>query len=198
MENRGIIEGKAIPLEISDIDTDQIIPAEFLKIVEKKGLSKYLFYRMRYDECGRLTGKFPLDMPEYSNASILITSSNFGIGSSRENAVWALLDAGIKCVIASSFGDIFYNNALKNKLLCIKIDEERLSEMRRMARNHEKFIVDLEKNRIIVSNKVYDFDLDFEIKNRILSNKDEISETLEKYCKLIERYEMSVPKFFLP
>ncbi len=153
---------------------------------------------MRYDESGRLTGKFPLDMPEYSNASIVVASSNFGIGSSRENAVWALLDAGIKCVIASSFGDIFYSNALKNKLLCIKIDEERLSEMRMMAKKHEKFIVDLESNRIIVSGRVYKFDLDSEIKNRIMTNKDEISETLEKYGKLIERYEMSMPKFFLP
>jgi 3-isopropylmalate/(R)-2-methylmalate dehydratase small subunit len=198
LEDRAVIKGKAIPIDISDVDTDQIIPSEFLKIVQKKGLSKYLFYRMRYDEEGRLTGKFPLDEEEYRGAVIIVASSNFGIGSSRENAVWAILDAGIRCVIASSFGDIFYGNASRNGLLCIRMKESEVSELRESAGRKDVFTIDIKKHTIDVSGKQYTFSIEEDVMNKILSNRDEISETIENYGHLIRKYEISAPKFFEP
>ncbi|MCS7129454.1 MAG: 3-isopropylmalate dehydratase small subunit, partial [Candidatus Caldarchaeum sp.] len=128
------VVGKAAPLEADDVDTDQIIPAEFLKVIERKGLGRYLFYRWRYDDRGGLKGDFVLDRPEFRDAKILVAGRNFGIGSSRENAVWALTDFGIRCVIASSFGDIFYVNASKNSLVCVKLPEDKVSQLRNMAK----------------------------------------------------------------
>jgi 3-isopropylmalate dehydratase small subunit len=192
------LKAKAVPLEMSDVDTDQIIPAEFLKIVERKGLSKYLFYRLRYDNKGNLTGNFVLDKEEYRGAEIIVASSNFGIGSSRENAVWALLDAGIKCVIASSFGDIFYNNALRNGLVCIRLEETKLKELRELARKGEAINIDLDSGTIEVLGSVYRFEVDQELRRKLISKKDEITETLERFGKKIEQHEKFMPRFFIP
>lgn len=193
-----IITGKALPLNIDDVDTDQIIPAEFLKITEKKGLSKYLFYRLRYDDKGRITGNFPLDKEEYKGSSIIIASKNFGIGSSRENAVWALVDLGIKCIIASSFGDIFYNNAIRNGLACIVLDEKTLQELRSKAENHDAFVINIEKQEISVRDNKYNFSIDEASKKKLMSKKSEIDETLEKYSDAIKNYEDNFPNFLKP
>ncbi|MDW8044135.1 MAG: 3-isopropylmalate dehydratase small subunit, partial [Nitrososphaerota archaeon] len=146
------VVGKAAPLEADDVDTDQIIPAEFLKVIERKGLGRFLFYRWRYDDRGALKGDFVLDRPEFRDAKILVAGRNFGIGSSRENAVWALTDFGIRCVIASSFGDIFYGNASKNGLVCIKLSDENVSKMRNLAKTGNlQVAVDLESQTITYS-----------------------------------------------
>jgi 3-isopropylmalate/(R)-2-methylmalate dehydratase small subunit len=178
------VVGKAAPLEADDVDTDQIIPAEFLKVIERKGLGRYLFYRWRYDERGVLTGDFVLDRPEYRDAKILVAGRNFGIGSSRENAVWALTDFGIRCVIASSFGDIFYNNASKNGLLCVRLPEEKVLELRRKAVGGALTVeIDLPAQTIKAGNQVIGFEIEPHIKKRLVEGLDDIQITLEKYLE---------------
>src|SRR4051794_14894270 len=132
------IEGRAAPLPIANLDTDQLIPKQFLKTVERKGLGKGLFYDFRVDLEGRPIEAFVLNQPAYQGTSILLTGDNFGCGSSREHAPWALLDFGIGCVIAPSFGDIFYNNCFENGLLPIQLPSEQVHELMGEARggNH--------------------------------------------------------------
>ncbi len=191
--------GRAAPLEADDVDTDQIIPAQFLKVTERKGLGRYLFYRWRYDTFGRLTGAFVLDRSEFSGAKILVAGRNFGIGSSRENAVWALLDAGVRCVLASSFGDIFYNNASKNGLLCVRLPEEELAEMRRMGGGGRLEVsADLEKQSVAYGTKVLGFEIERYVKARLLGGMDEIAVTTSGYEAAIERYERSMPGYLKP
>ncbi len=193
-----VIEGKAAPLRLENVDTDQIIPAEFLKILGKKGLGRYCFYRWRYNEDGSLREDFILNNPKYRDASILIAGKNFGIGSSRENAVWALQDLGIKCVIAPSFGDIFYVNSLKNMLLCIKLSEEQVKMLQELAERENLILrIDLEKNIIEYRGGVISFDLDRVVKERFLQGLDEIQLTL-KHIEKIKKYEEGMPSFLLP
>ena len=116
------LDAKAAPLPLANIDTDQIIPKQFLKTVEREGLGKGLFYDFRFDEAGRELADFVLNRPEYKGAAVLVTGDNFGCGSSREHAPWALLDFGVSCVIATSFADIFYNNCFQNGLLPVVLD----------------------------------------------------------------------------
>jgi len=193
-----IIYGKAAPLKLENVDTDQIIPAEFLKILGKKGLGGYCFYRWRYNEDGSLREDFVLNNPRYRDASIIIAGKNFGIGSSRENAVWALQDFGIKCIIAPSFGDIFYVNSMKNMLLCIKLPEEQVKILQELAEKEDLILrIDLEENTIKFKNRILGFEIDRVVRERFLQGLDEIEITL-KHIEKIKKYEESMPSFMIP
>ncbi|MCS6784380.1 MAG: 3-isopropylmalate dehydratase small subunit [Candidatus Caldarchaeum sp.] len=193
------VVGKAAPLEADDVDTDQIIPAEFLKVIERKGLGKYLFYRWRYDEKGMLRGDFVLDRPEFRDAKILVAGRNFGIGSSRENAVWALTDFGIKCVVASGFGDIFYGNASKNGLVCIKLSDENVSKMRNLAKTGNlQVAVDLESQTITYAGETISFTIEPHIRERLMKGLDDIQITIEKYSQKIAEHESRMPEYLKP
>jgi 3-isopropylmalate dehydratase small subunit len=193
-----VIEGKAVPLKLENVDTDQIIPAEFLKILGKKGLGRYCFYRWRYNEDGSLRGDFILNNPRYRDASIIIAGKNFGIGSSRENAVWALQDFGIKCVIAPSFGDIFYVNSMKNMLLCIKLPEEQVKMLQELAEKEDLILrIDLEESTIKFRDRILSFAIDKAVRERFLQGLDEIEITL-KHIEKIKKYEESMPSFMIP
>ncbi|MCS7125481.1 MAG: 3-isopropylmalate dehydratase small subunit [Aigarchaeota archaeon] len=193
-----VIEGKAAPFRVENVDTDQIIPAEFLKIIDKKGLGRYCFYRWRYSEDGRLREDFILNNPKYRDATILVASRNFGIGSSRENAVWALQDLGIRCIIAPSFGDIFYVNSIKNMLLCIKLPEEKVRMLQEEAEKDILILrIDLEENSIRFRDRVIYFELDEAIRERFLKGLDEVELSLA-YEEKIRRYEEGMKSFLLP
>ncbi|MEM3397934.1 MAG: 3-isopropylmalate dehydratase small subunit [Nitrososphaerota archaeon] len=194
-----VIEGKAAPLKLDNVDTDQIIPAEFLKILSKKGLGRYCFYRWRYNEDGSLKRDFILNDPRYSDASILIAGRNFGIGSSRENAVWALQDLGIRCVIAPSFGDIFYVNSIKNMLLCIKLPEEEVKMLQELAERETLVLkIDLEKNTIEFKDNIIRFEMNNVVRERFLQGLDEIELTLKNHIERIKKYEENMPGFMIP
>lgn len=192
--------GKAAPLEADDVDTDQIIPAEFLKIIEKKGLGKYLFYRWRFRNDGTPIPDFVLNRPEFMDASIIIAGKNFGIGSSRENAVWALIDFGIRCIIASSYGDIFYDNTSKNGLLCIRLSEEQVSRMRDAARTGNLYLtINLPKQLITTSmGETISFEIELHVKERLVKGLDDIALTLSEYGEKIRMYEEKMPRFLIP
>jgi len=143
------VSGKAVPLDAENVDTDQIIPAQYLTLLTKRGLGRYLFYRWRHHEDGSPMPGFVLDDPRFKGAKILVCGKNFGIGSSRENAVWALIDFGIVCIIAPSFGDIFYNNAAKNYLVCVKLPAAQVASLQRDAADGSlQLRVDLAKKEV--------------------------------------------------
>lgn len=193
------LAGKAAPLASDDVDTDQIIPAQFLKVTEKAGLRRYLFHRWRYNEDGALTGEFVLDRPEFEGSRILVAGRNFGIGSSRENAVWALLDAGIGCVVASSFGDIFYNNAAKNGLLCVRLPDPDVAVLRDRARSARLVLtVDLESQTISYGGAKVSFEIERHVKERLMSGADDVGLTMGSYDDSISKYEANAPRFVLP
>ncbi|MEM0481334.1 MAG: 3-isopropylmalate dehydratase small subunit [Nitrososphaerota archaeon] len=194
------IVGKAAPLEMDDVDTDQIIPAQFLKVLSRKGLGKYLFYRWRFDEDGRPKEGFVLDRKEFRDAVILVAGRNFGIGSSRENAVWALMDFGIRCVIASSFGDIFYGNSVKNGLLCVRLEEDVVKRLRsEAAKGSLTLEIDVETERIkLPSGENINFKLEPNAKRRLLEGLDEIEATLREYGERIREYEARMERFKMP
>ena len=150
------IKLKSIPAHIPlmNIDTDMIIPKQFLKTIKRTGLGKSLFYEMRYDESGKLIDKFILNNDPYSKSKILLTGKNFGCGSSREHAPWALLDFGIRCVIAPSFADIFYNNCFKNGILPIVLDEKKIEEIVQYYERKEQVEINLENQEILFGNKL--------------------------------------------
>ena len=181
---------KSIPacLPIVNIDTDMIIPKQFLKTIKRTGLGKNLFYEMRYDQNGNLIKDFILNNDPYNNSKILITGKNFGCGSSREHAPWALLDFGITCVISSSYADIFYNNCFKNGILPIKISEEEIKEISEYSKRKEEISVDLIVQKIIFGNNEIKFDLDQFKKKCLLEGLDDIALSLEKSEK-IESFE---------
>ncbi len=176
------ITAVAAPLPIANIDTDQIIPKQFLATVERTGLAKGLFYDMRFDKDGDFIEDFVLHKPEYQGAQILIAGPNFGCGSSREHAPWALADFGITCVIASSFADIFYGNCFNNGILPLVLDQadvERLLDEARGA-NH-KFSVDLAKQVVVSpSGAEYRFEIDPGRKQKLLEGLDDIGMTLKR------------------
>jgi 3-isopropylmalate/(R)-2-methylmalate dehydratase small subunit len=174
------LDGKAAPLPIANVDTDQIIPKQFLKTVEREGLAKGLFYDLRFDEQGRPKPGFTLNRPEYAGAQVLIAGDNFGCGSSREHAPWALMDFGIRCVIAPSFADIFHGNCLNNGLLTVALAPEQVDELMDEARggNHV-FSVDLESQTVTApSGKAYRFEIEPASKEKLLKGLDAIGETL--------------------
>ena len=153
---------KSIPanLPMINVDTDMIIPKQFLKTIKRTGLGKSLFFEMRYDENGKKIEKFVLNNKPYDSSSILITGKNFGCGSSREHAPWALLDFGIKCVISPSFADIFYNNCFKNGMLPIILDEKKIEEISQYSERKENIEINLTDQEIIFGNKRIKFEID--------------------------------------
>ncbi len=191
--------GKAAPFDADDVDTDQIFPAQFLKVTERKGLSRYLFYRWRYDANGNPLGTFVLDREAFRGAKVLVTGRNFGIGSSRENAVWALTEFGIRCVVSSSFGDIFYNNASKNGLLCIKLPDETVKHLRDASRSADLTLtVDLEKQLVTYSGAQVRFEIEPHIRERLMQGADDIAYTLDNYENEILEYEARMPSYLIP
>jgi len=178
---------KSIPayLPIVNIDTDMIIPKQFLKTIKRTGLGKNLFFEMRYDESGNLINDFILNNSPYNNSEILIAGKNFGCGSSREHAPWALLDFGITCVISTSYADIFYNNCFKNGILPITISEDEIKEISEYSNRKEEILVDLSDQKIIFGNKEIKFDIDQFKKKCLMEGLDDIALSLEKSDKII-------------
>ena len=177
---------KGIPayLPIVNIDTDMIIPKQFLKTIKRTGLGKNLFFELRYDDKGNKIDEFILNRKPYNNSKILITGKNFGCGSSREHAPWALLDFGITCVISSSYADIFYNNCFKNGILPIILEEEKIKELSEYSHRKEEISVDLNEQKIVYGNNETKFDIDPFKKKCLLEGLDDIALSLEKSDKI--------------
>ena len=177
---------KSIPayLPIVNIDTDMIIPKQFLKTIKRTGLGKNLFFEMRYDENGKLIDNFVLNKIPYNTSKILIAGNNFGCGSSREHAPWALLDFGITCVISSSYADIFYNNCFKNGILPIILEEEKIKELAEYAKRQEEISIDLNAEKIIYGNSEVNFKIDPFKKKCLLEGLDDIALSLKKSDKI--------------
>ena len=184
------IKLKSIPAHIPlmNIDTDMIIPKQFLKTIKRTGLGKSLFYEMRYDENGKKIADFILNKEPYNKSKILLAGKNFGCGSSREHAPWALSDFGIKSVISSSFADIFYNNCFKNGILPIMIDEKIVVELAEYCKRKEEIEISLENQEIKYGNKVAKFELDPFKKKCLMEGLDDIALSMEKISK-IDDYE---------
>ena len=174
------LDAKIAPLQIANIDTDQIIPKQFLKTVEREGLSKGLFYDFRFDNDGKEKPDFVLNRPEYKGAGVLVAGDNFGCGSSREHAPWALLDFGISCVISTSFADIFYNNCFQNGLLPVVLKADEVQALMEEAKGGNHLVtVDLETQSVVSpSGKRFGFQVDPQRKNKMLNGLDAIGETL--------------------
>ena len=181
---------RSIPsyLSLQNIDTDMIIPKQFLKTIKRTGLGKSLFYEMRYDENGKENVEFILNREPYNKSKILLAGKNFGCGSSREHAPWALSDFGIKCVISASYADIFYNNCFKNGILPIKIDDKIVIELAEYSNRKEEIEISLEKQEIKYGNKVANFDLDPFKKKCLMEGLDDIALSMEKISS-IDNYE---------
>jgi len=177
---------KSIPsyLSLQNIDTDMIIPKQFLKTIKRTGLGKSLFYEMRYDENGKTIENFILNKEPYNKSKILLAGKNFGCGSSREHAPWALSDFGIKCVISSSFADIFYNNCFKNGILPIKINEQVISELAEYSKRKEEIEINLENQEIKYGNKISKFDVDAFKKKCLIEGLDDIALSMEKISQI--------------
>ena len=173
---------KSIPAYISlmNIDTDKIIPKQFLKTIKRSGLGKNLFYEMRFDEKGKPISGFILDNDPYSKSKILITGKNFGCGSSREHAPWALLDFGIRVIISESFADIFYNNCFKNGILPIVANQNTINELSEYSSRKENIEVRLTEQEILYGNKSFKFKLDPFKKKCLLEGLDDIALSLNK------------------
>ena len=193
MEKFNILKGIPANLPMINVDTDMIIPKQFLKTIKRTGLGKSLFFEMRYDEKGKENKEFVLNKEPYNTSSILLTGKNFGCGSSREHAPWALLDFGIKCVIGPSFADIFYNNCFKNGMLPIILDQSKIEELVNYSKRKENIEINLEKQEIIFGNKKIDFKIDPFKKKCLLNGSDDIALSLEK-SEQISIYENKVKK----
>ena len=185
MEKFKKIVGIAAPFTRINVDTDLIIPAENLKTTTRKGLGKDLFSYIRFNDDGKENEKFILNQDHYKDSEILVTGKNFGCGSSREHAPWALLDFGITCVISSSYADIFYNNCFKNGILPIKIDEEKIKQISEYSLRKEEIEIDLNEQKIIFGNNEIKFDLDQFKKKCLIEGLDDIALSLEKSEKII-------------
>lgn len=190
MEPINIIKSVIAPLDRKNVDTDQIISKEFLKRIERTGFGKYLFYHWRYDENGNEISDFVLNKPEYKEAKILVAQDNFGCGSSREHAPWAILDYGFRVIIAPSFADIFHNNCFKNGILPVKLKEEEVDEI--LAKGLQKpYTVEVNLSEQTVTGEdgsVYHFNIDPYYKEMLLNGWDEIALTF-KYEDKIKEYE---------
>ena len=184
---------KSIPayLPIVNIDTDMIIPKQFLKTIKRTGLGKNLFYEMRYDEKGKVVDDFILNKSPYDNSKILIAGNNFGCGSSREHAPWALLDFGITCVISTSYADIFYNNCFKNGILPIRLDEKIILQLAEYSNRKKEIEVDLEEQVVKFGNEIINFEVDGFKKKCLLEGLDDIALSMEK-LNLVENFEKKV------
>ncbi|MDA7562092.1 3-isopropylmalate dehydratase small subunit [Candidatus Pelagibacter sp.] len=177
---------KSIPayLPIVNIDTDMIIPKQFLKTIKRTGLGKNLFFEMRYDDNGNEIKNFILNQEPHNQSKILIAGKNFGCGSSREHAPWALLDFGITCVISSSYADIFYSNCFKNGILPIILPEEKIKELSEYSKRKEEISIDLSEEKIIFGNSEINFDIDPFKKKCLLEGLDDIALSLAKKEKI--------------
>jgi 3-isopropylmalate/(R)-2-methylmalate dehydratase small subunit len=184
---------KSIPAHmlLLNIDTDMIIPKQFLKTIKRTGLGKNLFYEMRYDEKENLIEDFILNKKPFNKSKILLAGKNFGCGSSREHAPWALLDFGIKCVIAPSFADIFYNNCFKNGILPIVLDEKKIQELAEYSKRETEIEIKIETQEVLYGNKTFKFDLDTFKKKCLIEGVDDISLSLEKITN-IQNYENKI------
>ena len=184
---------KSIPsyLSLQNIDTDMIIPKQFLKTIKRTGLGKSLFYEMRYDKNGKIVNDFILNKEPYNKSKILLAGKNFGCGSSREHAPWALSDFGIKCIISSSFADIFYNNCFKNGILPIKTSEEIVLGLSDYSKRQEEIEINLEKQEISFGNKVVKFEIDEFKKKCLIDGLDDIGLSMEKLNQ-IDSYEKKI------
>ena len=178
---------KSVPayLPIVNIDTDMIIPKQFLKTIKRTGLGKNLFFEMRYDQSGKEIDDFILNNSPYNNSKILIAGKNFGCGSSREHAPWALMDFGITCVISSSYADIFYNNCFKNGILPITISEDQIKEISEYSNRKEEISVNLPEQTISFGNKEIKFEIDQFKKKCLIEGLDDIALSLEKSEKIV-------------
>ena len=191
-----IIDGIAAFIDRDNIDTDQIIPTEYLKSIKKFGFEDYLFDGWRYQDDGKLgitkderiiNEEFILNIKPFNAAKILLSRDNFGCGSSREHAVWALRDFGIKAVIASSFGDIFYNNCFKNRVLPIKLDKDEIETLfKKTKEDILEISIDLQKKQINLSEKVIHFEVDDHLINRIIFDLDDVDITLKEKNKILK------------
>jgi len=171
-------------LPIVNIDTDMIIPKQFLKTIKRTGLGKNLFFEMRYDDNGNEIKDFILNQEPHNQSKILIAGKNFGCGSSREHAPWALLDFGITCVISSSYADIFYSNCFKNGILPIILPEEKIKELSEYSKRKEEISIDLKEEKIIFGNNEINFDIDPFKKKCLLEGLDDIALSLAKENKI--------------
>ena len=173
------IESRLIPLDMTNVDTDQIIPKQFLKLIQKTGYGGFLFYDWRFDNTGNPKKEFVLNESKYKERQVLLTRDNFGCGSSREHAVWALYDYGIRVVIASSFADIFYNNCFKKGLLPISLSRDEIEYLFYLVKNDDAAAdISLTKQTISISEKIIHFDIDLTRKKMLLEGIDEIGYTL--------------------
>jgi len=193
MKKFNILKGIPANLPMINIDTDMIIPKQFLKTIKRTGLGKSLFFEMRYSEEGKKIKGFVLNEEPYNRSSILLTGKNFGCGSSREHAPWALLDFGIKCVISTSFADIFYNNCFKNGMLPIVLEEKQIQELIKYSERKENIEINLEDQKIIYGNNQIKFKIDSFKKECLLNGLDDIALSLEKSDK-ISSYEDQMKK----
>ena len=178
-------------LPLQNIDTDMIVPKQFLKTIKRTGLGKGLFYEMRYDEKGKIIEDFVLHKEPYNKSKILIAGKNFGCGSSREHAPWALLDFGIKCVISSSFADIFYNNCFKNGILPIRLDEKIILQLAEYSNRKKEIEVDLEEQVVKFGNEIVNFEVDGFKKKCLLEGLDDIALSMKK-LNLVENFEKKI------
>ncbi len=193
MKKFNILRGIPATLPMINVDTDMIIPKQFLKTIKRTGLGKSLFYEMRFKLDGKKNEDFILNKEPYKKSSILLTGKNFGCGSSREHAPWALLDFGIKCVISPSFADIFYNNCFKNGMLPIILDEKKIEELVQYSERKEKVEINLPEQEIKFGNKIIKFEIDEFKKHCLLNGLDDIAMSLEKKEK-ISSYESKIDK----
>jgi 3-isopropylmalate/(R)-2-methylmalate dehydratase small subunit len=183
------IQSKLIPFDITNVDTDQIIPKQFLKLIQKTGYGGFLFYDWRFDHAGNPKKEFILNEPKYDKRQVLLTRDNFGCGSSREHAVWALYDYGIRVVIASSFADIFYNNCFKKGLLPIYLSKDKIQYLFDLAKNDDPVVdINLANQAITISEKKISFDIDLTRKKMLVEGVDEIGYTLS-FDDQISNYE---------
>ncbi|HJG33164.1 3-isopropylmalate/(R)-2-methylmalate dehydratase small subunit [Jeotgalicoccus aerolatus] len=173
-------KGKVYPLERSNVDTDQIIPKQFLKRIERTGFGEFVFHNWRFHEDGSKRENFDMDDPKFDGASILVAGDNFGCGSSREHAPWALLDYGYKVIIAPGFADIFYSNAFKNGIILIKMPKEQIEAWQNKAKSGDFYLsVDLEEQKITDSNgDKFEFDIPAYHKEKLINGWDDIALTL--------------------
>ena len=193
MEKFNILKSVPANLPMMNVDTDMIIPKQFLKTIKRSGLGKSLFFEMRYDEQGKKVNNFVLNKEPYNKSSILLAGKNFGCGSSREHAPWALLDFGIKCVISPSFADIFYNNCFKNGMLPIVLDQKQLEELIEYSERKEAIEINLTEQKIKLGNKIISFEVDAFKKKCLLEGLDDIALSLEKSNE-ITSYEKNIQK----
>ena len=185
MQKFNTLKGIPAYLPIVNIDTDMLIPKQFLKTIKRTGLGKNLFFEMRYDDQGNVIKEFILNQEPFNKSKILIAGKNFGCGSSREHAPWALLDFGITCVISPSYADIFYNNCFKNGILPIVLDEEKIKEISEYSNRKEEIDIDLDNQKIIFGNNEIKFDIDQFKKKCLLEGLDDIALSLDKTDKII-------------